>query len=391
LRILVVAPFLPDPEATHGGGLYLGTLCAAMAAEADLGLVAQIRDREAGRLPACKSMFRWLATAPFRERPRGPGLLVHRVRMLVHWGLRRKPLIAAKHWDPQLPRLLRRAVSEFAPDVALVELAQMAQYLPHLSPVPTVFTDHECGLPANARTELGAWADRREARLWHAYVRRFYPRATLLQAVTVEDARALGDELGREIALRPPTLAVPTWPVTPERTPPRALFLGDYSHFPNPEAASVLVRDVLPALRAQVPDAELWLAGTNAERLNGLSGAPGVRVVGFAPDLARLFADVRLMLAPLYSGAGFRMKSLSALAHGLPVITNALGARGCSAPPPARIVAADDRALVAAAVDLLRAPDHAAAAGRAAHAWAREHLAPSVVAKAQLERIARLR
>jgi glycosyltransferase involved in cell wall biosynthesis len=310
--------------------------------------------------------------------------------MLVQWGIRRRPLIAAKHWDPELPRVLRQAVKEFAPDVALVELAQMAQYLPHLAGVPTVFTDHECGLPANSHTELGRWADRREVRLWHGYVRRFYPMAKLLQAVTVEDSRALTDELGREVVLRPPTLWVPDAPVTPERSPPRALFLGDYSHYPNPEAARVLARDVLPRLRAQVPAAELWLAGTNAERLNGLAGTPGVRVVGFAPDLSRLFADVRLMLAPLYSGTGFRMKSLTALAHGLPVITNALGARGCAAPPPARVVAADDDSLVDAAVDLLRQPQHAAAAGRAAHAWARQHLTPGLVARAQLDRIRQL-
>ena len=98
------------------------------------------------------------------------------------------------------------------------------------------------------------------------------------------------------------------------------------------------MRDVLPRLRTAVPDAELWLAGPNPQRLGALRGQPGVRVLGFVPDLRELFGQVRLLLAPLFSGGGFRMKSLAALAHGLPVVTNALGARASTAPPPARAV-----------------------------------------------------
>src|SRR5262249_2933697 len=219
------------------------------------------------------------------------------------------------------------------------------------------------------------------------YIRRFYARARLLQAVTEEDAASLRQALAREVALRPAIVEVPPTPVAPDRTPPRALFLGDYSHAPNPEAATVLVPDVLPRLRAAMPDAELWLAGPNQERLNGVRSTPGVRVVGFAPDLAGLFGEVRLMLAPLYSGGGFRMKSITALAHGLPVVTNALGARGCDAPAPARTVADDLGALVDAAVRLLREPALAGTAGRAAHAWAREHLSPDAVAGAGVARV----
>jgi hypothetical protein len=68
-------------------------------------------------------------------------------------------------------------------------------------------------------------------------------------------------------------------------------------------------------------------------------------------------------------------------------VTNALGARGCTAPAPARVVAGTDEALVQATIDLLQIPAHAGAAGRAAHTWALNHLEPHVVAKAQLERI----
>ena len=54
---------------------------------------------------------------------------------------------------------------------------------------------------------------------------------------------------------------------------------------------------------------------------------------------------------------------------------------------PARVVAESYDDLAAAAVALLRDENAAAVAGRAAHAFAQQHLAPAAVAKLQIERV----
>lgn len=388
MRILLLTPFVPDLNAQHGGGTYLATLARALAGHAQLGIVALARDAEREQLQQNVGPWTWSGCLSPLDRPQRQGRLRHRMRMLWHW--RHLPLVAAKHWHPGLPNLLTQARAEFRPDVVFVELAQMAQYLPFLRDVPTVLTDHEGGCPANTTTGLGPWGDRRDARLWRHYVRRYYPQASLIQAVTAEDAELLQRIVGREVLVRPPTLGVPERPIAPGSAPARALFLGDYNHSPNPEAAQMLVRDVLPLLRAGNPAAELWFAGPNQERLQTLAAAPGVKILGFVPDLRSLFGNVRVLLAPLLSGGGFRMKSLAALAHGLPVITNALGARGCTAPPPARTVVEGARALADATLELLHSPEKAALAGRAAFSWAQDNLAGETVARAQIERTSRL-
>ncbi|MEO6593417.1 MAG: glycosyltransferase [Planctomycetota bacterium] len=387
MRILLLTPFLPDPAASHGGGAYLGNLATALSQEADVGLVAIVRRQEHDTLDRRDVQWRWHATLPYRERPPSGGL-PHQMRMLWHW--RRLPLVAAKHWQPEMARVLTRARTEFRPDVVLVELAQMAQYLPLLRDVPTILTDHEGGCPANSSTGLGAWGDRRDAELWARYVDQYYPLASLVQAVTREDAEGLARRLGREVLVRPPTCAVPSTAVAPDRAPARVLFLGDYRHHPNPEAATTLAHEVLPLLRAVDPTTELWLAGPNEERVRSLGNKAGVRVLGYVPDLRELFGQVRLLLAPLWSGSGFRMKVLAALAHGLPVVTNTLGGRGCEAPAPARQIAEGPRALADAALSLLRSPANAAEAGRVAFAWARANLPGAAVARVQLERAAAL-
>ncbi len=390
MRLLIVAPFLPDPLAAHGGGIYLGTLCEALAKRAELGLVALVRPDEMSRARAGAGPFQFVAAVPLPDRPTGLALLPHKALMLSRWGLAGAPLVAAKHQSRAMVQAIHRAIREFAPAAALVELAQAAQYLPHLGSLPKVFTDHEAGVPANAHTDLGDWADRRDERLWRRYVRHYYPQADLLQAVTAEDAESLEQTLRRPVAVRLPVVSVAAEPQACAKAPPRVLFLGNYSHHPNPEAAGILAFQVLPRLRLRIPEAELWLAGPHADRLDWIAERPGVRVIGYAEDLAGLFRQVRLMLAPLYSGAGFRMKGLSALAHGVPVVTNALGARGLSVPAPARVVVESPEALAEAALRLLLDRDQADLAGRAAHAWARANLAPDAVAGPQLERIEHL-
>ncbi|MCA8965039.1 MAG: glycosyltransferase [Planctomycetes bacterium] len=384
MRILFLTPFLPAPDAHHGGGIYLSALAAALARQAEIGLCALLHPEEELSLQHHPAPWSWHGSAPLPQRPLRAGRRRHQLRMLWRW--RRMPLGAAKHWQPELVPLLQRALREFRPDVVCVEMAQMAQYLPFLRQVPTVLTDHEAGCPANTTTGLGRWGDARDRRLWRRFVHRFYPLATHVQAVTSEDAAALSALLHRPVGSRGPAFAVPDRPVAPGAAPPRALFLGDYRHGPNPEAARVLARQVLPRLRARHAQAELWLAGPNQDpALADLRDVPGLRLVGFAPDLAALFAQVRVMLAPLFSGGGFRVKSLAALAHGLPVVTNALGARGCTAAPPARVVVEGADALAAAALELLESPQAARAAGEAAYAWARANLADQAVANQQLQ------
>lgn len=382
MRILFLTPFLPDPVANHGGGRYVGCLAAAMAKHADVGLVHLSHPGETAPGDACWS---WRRELPYLGAPPPQARLAHRLKLLWRW--RRDPLLAAKHWHPAMPTLLADARREFAPDVLMVEMAQMAQYLPFVPGVPTVLTDHEAGVPANHATGLGAAADRRDRRMWQAHLRRMAGFADVVQALTREDADALTAVLGRPVEVRPPALTLPATVCRPETAPRRALFLGDFRHQPNRDAVARIVAEVLPALRRRCPDAELWIAGGNEAPIRHLAAAPAVRVCGFVPDLAALLAETRVVLAPLWTGAGFRVKAATALAHGIPVVTNALGARGLTAPAPACAIAETAEDLAAACARLLDDTTLAADAGRTARTWAERHLDPAHVAGLQLERL----
>ena len=87
-----------------------------------------------------------------------------------------------------------------------------------------------------------------------------------------------------------------------------------------------------------------------------LMAGDGIDVLGYVEDLSALMQSVDIGIAPLQEGAGVKGKVLSALAHGLPMVTTTIGAEGitdatrcCSA-----VLVADTADALAAQVLALR-------------------------------------
>jgi glycosyltransferase involved in cell wall biosynthesis len=135
--------------------------------------------------------------------------------------------------------------------------------------------------------------------------------------------------------------------------PPTVLFHGQLTYAPNVDAAHVLVRDVLPVLQTTHPDVELRLVGRADDRLRALHHPPEVSVTGFVDDMDAELRGAWLLVVPLRSGGGTRLKILEAFAHGLPVVSTTIGAEGLGAQNATHLLIADDAAGLAAAVAML--------------------------------------
>jgi glycosyltransferase involved in cell wall biosynthesis len=158
--------------------------------------------------------------------------------------------------------------------------------------------------------------------------------------------------------------------------PRRLLFVGSLDYDPNVDAVRTLVRAIMPRVRAVVPDAELDVAGRNpTAEVIALCAVPGVRLHADAPSLDPVYAQARLVVAPLRLGGGTRMKIVEALARGAPVVATPTAAEGLHANPGRDIVLADDAdAFAHACIRLLEDPAAAAAIGAAGRAiWERDH------------------
>ena len=108
------------------------------------------------------------------------------------------------------------------------------------------------------------------------------------------------------------------------------LFVGNYVHMPNRDAAQHFVADIWPQVRTQLPGAAVRFAGLPVPAVAALA-APDVIVTGHVPDLAPLYAASRVAIAPLRFGAGVKGKVLEAMGYGLPVVMTPVAAEGTHA------------------------------------------------------------
>jgi len=104
---------------------------------------------------------------------------------------------------------------------------------------------------------------------------------------------------------------------------PEVLFLGNFRHLPNVEAAEFLVERIAPLF----PDLHFIIPGSFVP--DHLRSDGNVRFPGYIPDTRVLYHTPNtIVAAPLFSGRGQRVKLLEAFAMACPVITSPLGASG---------------------------------------------------------------
>lgn len=114
--------------------------------------------------------------------------------------------------------------------------------------------------------------------------------------------------------------------------PPRSVaILGSLNWLPNLEGIRWLLTDVWPQVRARLPDLTLYIAGSFAPAWLTELRAPGVVVVGFVPSAADFLAEHPVLLVPLFSGGGMRIKIIEAMTLGRCVLTTTVGGEGIEA------------------------------------------------------------
>jgi GT2 family glycosyltransferase len=127
-------------------------------------------------------------------------------------------------------------------------------------------------------------------------------------------------------------------------------FLGGYRHPPNVDAVLFFVKEVLPLIHAARPEIRFVVAGANppCELLELASDS--IIVTGMVETLADVFDSTRVFVCPLRVGAGAKGKVLSAMAHGVPVVSTAIGVEGAGLIDGEHVVVADTPSSLAASV-----------------------------------------
>lgn len=174
---------------------------------------------------------------------------------------------------------------------------------------------------------------KREAEYWKSVELSVMDRADMVYYPSEVEIEAIR-KLRPDIKAR--AITAYTWDEFPElpsdeETREGMLFVGGFAHPPNEDAMLWFAKDIWPAIREELPEAKLYVAGSHVtEAVEELGSIDGIEILGFVSDerLRELYDSTRLVVVPLRYGAGVKGKVVEALYHDCVVVTTEVGAEG---------------------------------------------------------------
>ncbi|HKI88483.1 MAG TPA: glycosyltransferase family 4 protein [Draconibacterium sp.] len=135
---------------------------------------------------------------------------------------------------------------------------------------------------------------------------------------------------------------------------PSLFHIGSLEWTPNQEGLIWFLDNCWPKLNAQFPELKFYVAGRNApDWFQKKLELPNVVFEGEVPDAYDFMNSKSIMVAPLFSGSGMRIKIIEGMALGKPIVTTTIGTEGISTTSGENIVIADNETDFVAAVSKL--------------------------------------
>lgn len=384
LRILFMVPFAPRLDAAHGGGRSVAQLIINLTQRHQVALCCL---RTPNELPVDDDLRECCDVVEELMIPEitGSGLKEWMYRLWV-WQemLKGKPLWAIGRSTPEYATRLFALAKRWRPDVIQLEFHIMGQYLKALDGIqaPRVLVNHDPGEKAaferhQAHAIHGLFMPFLDLITWQRFERAVLRQVQAVVVFTEKDRVTLSSSCRNTLLVRIPLgTKLPEQPLDSIGSePPMLLFVGNFQHMPNVDAAERLIHWIFPSVHAQFPNTHLTIIGDNAPpELSSLS-FKNISVTGFVPDVTPYMDQAALFVAPLRYGGGMRVKVLEALAGGKAVVASHLAAEGLDLINGEQLVLADtDEEFVQAIIKLLDSPKQRSMLGRRARAWASDNL-----------------
>ena len=180
-----------------------------------------------------------------------------------------------------------------------------------------------------------------------------WSHATCCIATSALDARVIERHINRAVPVIPNGVDLEYFrrAALGEATPAQIVFVGAMRYRPNAEGAIFFVERVFPLIRQEIPEATFAIVGADPPAsVRELERVPGVTVTGTVADVRPWLSVSQIVVVPLLTGGGTRLKILEAFASGRPVVSTHAGAEGIEVRDNAELLIADDPSAFARAV-----------------------------------------
>ena len=150
-----------------------------------------------------------------------------------------------------------------------------------------------------------------------------------IAAMTIEDKDLL-IKLGADVPIHiaPVGLNTQDYPVFEHPDPLMVFHIGAMDWLPNIEGIEWFLKKVWPIIQDKKPEAKLKLAGKKMPATIKSYAQSQVEIHDFVDDNKAFIGHGGIMIVPLFSGSGMRVKIVEGMAMGKAIVTTGIGAEG---------------------------------------------------------------
>jgi len=255
----------------------------------------------------------------------------------------KEPNHAQRFYNEAFKEKLEEVLAAFNPDVVQVESVFLSGYLPSIksdSRALAVLRLHNVeyqiwqGLAKRTKNRIKRFYLNNLTRRVRNYERAAWLEYDLLLAITEKDAHLVSRlEMVNEMIVAP--FSIDTKKIVFDTNNEKwvGYHLGAMDWMPNAEGMSWFLQKVWPRIHKAMPNFEFYFAGRGMSQQFKDKTIGGVHCLGEVPDAKAFIADKKILIVPLRSGGGVRVKILEAMASGKVVISTHTGMKGIDAKP----------------------------------------------------------
>jgi glycosyltransferase involved in cell wall biosynthesis len=338
MKILVLANKLPYPPRDGGSIATLNMLTGLSEAGNELTCLALNTSKHSypvDRIPEFLTNRIRFHGVPCDSSIRIPALLAN----LLFSG---EPYIAERFHIPAFRRALEARLGKESFDVVQLEGPYMGPYLDVVRAHSKALVSFRAHNVEHLIWKRKAANERSPWKLWYFHVlsqrldrfemKMIFRSDCLVTISPLDEAYFRERGVGLPGITLPAGLRIDDYPETGLPAHPSLCFIGALDWLPNQEGLKWFLDHVWDSLLAGVPDLEFHVAGRNAPPgFERLLERDRVTYHGEVEDARAFMQRYRIMVAPLFTGSGIRVKILEAMALSRPVVTTPVGIEGIPA------------------------------------------------------------
>ncbi|MBC8346022.1 MAG: glycosyltransferase family 4 protein [Candidatus Marinimicrobia bacterium] len=345
MKILFITPYLPSETSGHAGAQLIFRNIKMLASQHTIILSTFVNSVDMAEIHDLEKLGVTVIPVLYERNRRGLGGIIKGIIQnffpLIKSILGLDIFFIAKYNRRKMKQAVIKSCANFKPDLIQIEYNVMHHFAGFLPNIPKVLSQHDISTKVYFRGSLNAGTGRsrrRNARLFKIAKRLEFgwmKKFDKIITVTEEDKQFCISNWQNLPAIEviPPQVHVNDFKVEKNRN--EICFIGSFNREPNLQALEILLDEIIPRVKNNNPEILLKIAGKYLPEklINKVDTTDGANYFGFVQDIDTFVASSTLFVAPIFIGAGLKMKLTHSLACGTPVLTTPIGAEGINIGP----------------------------------------------------------